>query len=255
MLLPQRMDDNMPLFDMHCHVDLMSSMICFAKDAIVNDMNILAVTTTPKAFEKEHQQIGLLPNIRIALGIHPQLIADRFDEMNMFERYISTARYIGEVGLDFHNRFYHSKDKQTEAFRIIISWCSKYSHKVISIHSVWSDKNILDILEAYNATEDNICILHWFSGSKLQLNRAIGLGCYFSVNSYMLNTPRGVDIIKLIPADRLTLESDAPFLSEISTIADLKKVLTYVGQQLILIKGNGILQQIEETSKQIFYGY
>lgn len=51
--------------------------------------------------------------------------------------------------------------------------------KIISIHSVRSDKNVLDILEKYDCTKHNNCILHWYSGSLKQLDRAIELRLLF----------------------------------------------------------------------------
>ena len=45
-----------------------------------------------------------------------------------------------------------------------------------------------------------------FSGNKEQLRKLIDLGCYFSINTSMLN-----DKIFLIPKDRILMESDGPF--------------------------------------------
>ena len=58
---------------------------------------------------------------------------------------------------------------------------------------------------------DVLCILHWFSGSNRDLERAVQIGCYFSVNSAMLQNERGRALIKNIPENRLLTESDAPF--------------------------------------------
>jgi TatD DNase family protein len=54
-------------------------------------------------------------------------------------------------------------------------------------------------------------VLHWFTGSKSELRRAIKLGCYFSVNAAMMKNDRGRDLIVAIPDDRLLAETDAPF--------------------------------------------
>jgi Tat protein secretion system quality control protein TatD with DNase activity len=47
------MENPMELFDMHCHLDLLPSMTTFADNAQKMGINILAVTTTPKAYEQE----------------------------------------------------------------------------------------------------------------------------------------------------------------------------------------------------------
>lgn len=43
----------MDIYDMHCHVDLMQSMDNFSKAALEERINLLAMTTTPKAYEIE----------------------------------------------------------------------------------------------------------------------------------------------------------------------------------------------------------
>jgi TatD DNase family protein len=169
----------MEFFDMHCHVDLMSSMTSFASDALKVDIGILAVTTTPKAYEREIVTLRSYANIRVALGLHPQLVFQRYGELSLVEKHIDDAAYIGEIGLDFNNQFYASKEKQLAIFDNIIRWCSEKGGKVISIHSVRSDKAVLDILEKYRCTQQNKCILHWFSGSLTQLQRAVEMGCFF----------------------------------------------------------------------------
>lgn len=54
-------------------------------------------------------------------------------------------------------------------------------------------------------------ILHWFTGSKDELKEAVERGCYFSVNGAMINSKRFLEILPLIPANRLLVETDSPF--------------------------------------------
>ena len=124
--------------------------------------------------------------------------------------------------------------------------------KIISIHSVRSDKDVLDILEKYDCTKRNKCILHWYSGTLKQLDRAIKLDCFFSINEYMLNSPNGRSIIQRIPVERLLVESDAPFISDIKTVEQLKRSLTHCLNEINLIKGNEVSRRIFETSRKLF---
>ena len=169
----------MRIFDMHCHVDLMPSMTAFANDALKASIGLLAVTTTPKAYEKEMAALQPFPNVRVALGLHPQLIEERYSEIFIVEKYLEDAHYIGEIGLDFNKQFYHSKNKQLDAFERIIKRCGELGGKILSIHSVHADKPTLDIIEKYSAHRQNTIILHWFSGTQKQLQRAVQLGVIF----------------------------------------------------------------------------
>lgn len=239
------------MYDMHCHLDLMSSMGEIADKALKNNINILAITTTPRAYEKEVRLLNNYNNIRVALGLHPQLVKERYAELSIIEKYIKRANYIGEIGLDFGRQYYSSKERQIEVFDKIIYWSSLFGNKVISIHSVKSDKTVIDILEKYNCLNNNICILHWFSGTITQLNRAINLGCYFSINIEMIKSENGKKLLKKIPTDRILLESDAPFISNTKTSYDLVKILDMT-RIAIEDEYNITLEQINKTSSSMF---
>lgn len=242
----------MELFDFHCHIDLMLSMVNFAREAAKTDINILAVTTTPKAFEKEINILKQFSNIKVGLGLHPQLVSSRYGELSLIKELIGGADYIGEIGLDFNHQFYPSKEKQVEVFESIIKWCSEIGKKVISIHSVRSDKAVLDILEKYGCTEKNKCILHWFSGTQVQLRRALQMGCFFSVNSAMIKSPNGQKLIEFIPSDRILLETDAPFVNKIQTVPQLKTELEKIIAYLCSVCGEDITEIIRDTCKSLF---
>lgn len=242
----------MELFDFHCHLDLMPSMLGFANEAAKAGMGILAVTTTPKAYEKEIMVLRSHANIRVALGLHPQLVFERYSELSLVERYISETKYIGEIGLDFNNQFYFSKETQVDVFGNIISWCSQKGGKVISVHTVRSDKAVLDILEKHCCTEKNKCILHWFCGSMAQLRRAVEMGCYFSINGIMIKSPNGQKLIPNIPVEKLLIESDAPFINNINTPQQLETEMRSIELYLSTIWGGNIPDIIRSTSITLF---
>jgi len=226
----------------------MQSMTSFCVAAQRERIGILAVTTTPRAYSVEIERLSDYQYVKVSLGLHPQLISERFEELSMIERLIDKCRFIGEIGLDYSNNFYRSKEKQKRAFEKIVSWCQTTEQKTISIHAVRSAKDVLDILESHDCTRNNACILHWFSDASKQLERAIELGCYFSVNEYMLRSPNGLSIIARIPNDRLLIETDAPFISEIKTATRLRNSLSFCLKELSVNKGNNIVETIARTS-------
>lgn len=241
----------MELFDMHCHVDLMPDMVSFAKQAFNENIGIFAVTTTPKAYGHELKILRPFSNIKVGLGLHPQLISERYGELALFEKYFASADYIGEIGLDFSRKFYNSKKEQLDVFNAIMEWCGQYSGKILSIHSVHSDKATLDILEKNACAERNKCIFHWFSGTLTQLHRAIEMGCYFSVNSAMVKSTNGRKLLAHIPLGNLLMETDAPFIGEIKTVAKLKVEMETIDSALLLIYGAEVESYIRMTSKAL----
>lgn len=239
----------MKLVDAHCHVDLMPSMEKFVAAAMSKQLHLLTVTTTPKAYPLECRKMAKFKNVHVALGIHPQLIAERYDELLIVGQHIKTAKYIGEIGLDYGPHFYRSKEQQLLAFEKILTWCAKYPGKVLSIHAVRSDKHVIDAIEHHNVLDaGNACILHWYSGSLAQLERAKKLGCYFSVNSYMVNSPKFLEFVRRIPLDRLLLESDAPFLDSSKSFMEVYNSLFSTANKIDALYGYNASEVIYNTS-------
>jgi len=54
-------------------------------------------------------------------------------------------------------------------------------------------------------------VLHWFSAKPALIERAAGLGCWFSVGSGMMASRSGRDAVDAMPIDRLLPETDGPF--------------------------------------------
>lgn len=147
--------------------------------------------------------------IRTALGLHPQLAHERRSELALFDKLLPNTRYVGEIGLDGAPESRpHWKD-QLDVFDHILVSCAKIGGRIMSIHSRRASKAVLDCLDAHpNA---GVPVLHWFSGSVRDLERAIELGCWFSVGPAMLKSDKGRSLTAKMPRDRVLTESDGPF--------------------------------------------
>lgn len=242
----------MKIVDLHCHVDLFPNMQQAAKESVNMDIQIFSVTTTPKAYEKEIRLLRDYGTIKLALGLHPQLVKERYSELDLVKKYLPNAKYIGEIGLDYNRQFYASKDKQLHVFETIIRECAFHEGKIISIHSVKSAKHVLDILEKYNCCQTCKCILHWYSGEINQLKRAIEMGCFFSINIKMLESANGKMIIEQIPTDRILVESDAPFIHDVNNMKSLKALMADTIEELLFQRTDFSLEQLYDNNIQIF---
>lgn len=118
---------------------------------------------------------------------------------------------MGEVGLDASPRFYKSFANQKEVFRQILRACAKSGDKILSVHSVRTAKVVLDMIEAELPRAESQVVLHWFTGDRTQMKRAVDLGCYFSINVAMLTNQKKVDMVADMPMDRIVTETDGPF--------------------------------------------
>lgn len=199
------------LVDFHCHLDLYPDHATAVKQCERDGVFTLAVTTTPKAWLRNHELASATRHVRAALGLHPQLVADRAHEIGLWEELLPRTRYVGEVGLDAGPRFYKSFETQKEVFARILSLCAAAGDKILTTHSVRATKAVLDMIEQYLPPPRGRVVLHWFTGTATEAERAIDLGCYFSVNAEMLANEKRTAIIKKLPLDRILTETDGPF--------------------------------------------
>ena len=199
--------------DLHCHLDLYPDHAALIAECDREKVATLAVTTTPKAWARNHALASHSQMVRAGLGLHPQLAAERADELPLLEKLLSEARYVGEVGLDAGPRFYKSFDVQERVFARILRACSEHGNKVISIHSVRAATKVLDHLERDLPPERGKCVLHWFTGSAAEAQRALTYGCYFSINPEMLRSPKHRALVAKLPQERLLTETDGPFVT------------------------------------------
>lgn len=198
--------------DFHCHLDLYKDHAGLIAECDRERVATLAVTTTPKAWPRNRDMAAASGHVRVALGLHPQLVAEREGELPLFERYLAEARYVGEVGLDAGPRFYGSFDAQERVFAHVLRACAEQGGKILTLHSVRAAAKVLAHLERSLPAGRGRAVLHWFTGTAAEARRAVALGCYFSVNGEMLRSPKHRQLVAALPLDRLLTETDGPFI-------------------------------------------
>lgn len=197
------------MIDFHCHLDLYANYQEVRQECDRRGMYVLSVTTTPSAWAGTSTLSQGSPRIRTALGLHPQLAAARKSELALFDELLLSARYVGEIGLDGAPAFKSSWQDQVSVFEHILDKCANAGGRVMSIHSRRASGPVLDCLERQPTA--GTPVLHWFSGSLRDLDRAVSLGCWFSVGPAMLANEKGRALAKRMPPERVLTESDGPF--------------------------------------------
>jgi TatD DNase family protein len=233
------------VIDFHCHLDLYPHAQAVRDECLRRGLYVLSVTTTPSAWKGTSALAGDNSRIRTALGLHPQLAHERHKELALFDNLLPETRFVGEIGLDGAPEFRPHWQIQVTVFEHVLAKCSGAGGRIMSIHSRRSSGAVLDYLEKY--PEAGTPVLHWFSGSLRDLDRAIKLGCWFSIGPAMLTSERGRVLAARIPRERVLTESDGPFaqLNDAAimpwqvedatrSLADLWQVSEATMQQLIL---------------------
>lgn len=206
-------------FDFHCHVDLHPNPSALIRECEEQRIAVLAVTTTPKAWLQNQEWTKTSKFVHAAAGLHPELVGQRFSEIDILEDVIASTRFVGEIGLDGSPQHCSSYSKQKEVFKRSLISAQVHGGRVMTIHSRRAARDVIKAIGDHTDPSKVLCILHWFSGSLSELRSAVGIGCYFSVNSAMLHNDRGIKLVQNIPRDRLLTETDFPF-----TVMDGKKI-------------------------------
>lgn len=241
------------LVDFHCHLDLYPDHAAAVRDAEAAGVFTLAVTTTPRAWPRNKELAQHTKYVRAALGLHPQLVAEREIEIELWDRHLAETRYVGEVGLDAGPRYFKSLDVQRRVFQHILRRCALAGGKIITVHSIRSAKSVLDLVESHLPPGRGKIVLHWFTGTKSEARRAVDLGCYFSINARMLGNERHAPMMQAIPLDRMLTETDGPFTrtgDRPSQPSDVGSVVEALGQ-LHHLPVAGVASQIHHNLRAL----
>lgn len=224
---------NYKLYDTHLHLDLFKNRDEIIKEINNNKIYTIAVTNLPVLFTKLNNELSS-KYIRPALGLHPELLFEYQHHIPQMWKLLNKTRYIGEVGLDF-KKGAHYKDLQISFFTELIERCNNYGDKILTIHSRGSADEVVSIIgEGFTGK----AILHWYSGSKTTLKKAINNGCYFSINYSMAKSKHGRELINMIPHDKILIETDAPFIRFDNQPFSMMKINKIIEELSLLLHKN-----------------
>lgn len=198
------------ILDTHFHLDLSTDPASTVRQIDAARVYTVAVTNAPSVFPATENLVRGSKYVRAALGLHPELAVERAGEFALFRRYLPQTRYVGEVGLDYVTTVERDRKTQRRVFEAVIAECRAARGKVVTIHSRRAAADVIDVV---GAGFPGAWILHWYSGSRTVLSRAISMGAYFSVNSAMAESEKSETLVREIPPDRILIESDGPFIS------------------------------------------
>jgi TatD DNase family protein len=183
----------LPALDAHAHLDEALPAQSFAASGFV-----LAQTMSLAQAERALGRTDAA--IAWGVGCHPRLsrAQDAF-AADSFERLVAQTPVIGEVGLDAGSRV--PAATQLRTLRAILDR-ARAQPRIVSLHSFRSTGALLDELERRPLSAP---ILHWWRGRSDETQRAVRLGCYFSLHSAVAHWSI---FRRHVPMDRLLIESD-----------------------------------------------
>jgi len=155
-------------------------------------------------------------NIWCSVGVHPDSedVAEPTLADLLQRAALPRVVAIGETGLDYH--YEHSpRPAQREAFARFIQLARRLALPVV-IHLREADDDAVAVMRAERASETG-GVIHCFSGDAASARRFLDLGFHISFSGIVtFKTADALrEAVRIVPADRLMVETDAPFLAPI----------------------------------------
>jgi TatD DNase family protein len=183
--------------DTHAHIetDIAPSELVALRSCVV------AVTRTLSEYANTRRRLD--PSVVWGAGCHPGLAREvrSFSALRMKDA-IATTPVIGEVGLDGAART--PMESQLTALRGVLKVTAEIP-RVLSLHSYRATGLVVRELREFRP---DAAILHWWLGSPEETEAAVEAGAYFSVNASQAKKWKN---LRLVPLDRILLETDHPF--------------------------------------------
>lgn len=209
------------LVDSHCHLDFpdfaeeREAIVQRARDNGV--VRMVTISTRVKRFETIRAIADAHEDVFCSVGTHPHqadeeldVTADNLVRLTEGDKVVA----IGEAGLDY---YYDSapREAQAEGFRRHIDAARRTGLPLV-IHARDADADMAAILTEETEGKGAFpFVLHCFSSGRALAETGIALGGYVSFSGILTfkNSQAIRDIAKDLPADRILVETDAPYLA------------------------------------------
>jgi TatD DNase family protein len=165
-----------------------------------------------KALDLARQYAG---ELFATAGVHPHRASEYSDATDRLLRDLSAHAEVvavGETGLDYFRDF-SPRDVQREVFRKQLN-IGVEAGKPMFLHMRDAHEDFHSILRDYRP-ELGPVVVHCFTGTREQLHAYVELDCHIGITGWICDERRGThmkEFLEEIPADRLMVETDAPYL-------------------------------------------
>ncbi|MGA3310045.1 MAG: TatD family hydrolase [Xanthobacteraceae bacterium] len=208
------------LIDSHCHLDFpdfsaeLDAVVLRARAAGIARM--VTICTRVARYSEVLAIAERFSDVYCSVGTHPHYAHEELDVTA--ENLVARTRHpkvvaLGEAGLDYH---YDNSPRQAQerGFRTHIT-AARESGLPLVIHSREADADIARILEEEMGQGAFAAVLHCFTGGRELAHRAVALGLFISFTGILTfkNSTALRAIAAELPADRILIETDAPYLA------------------------------------------
>jgi TatD DNase family protein len=214
----------MGLVDSHCHLDdsqFDDDQLATVDRALAAGVEVMVAIGTgngPPNLDGAIQLADKYDPVFATVGIHPEhaprATREHFVQLADLSRHPKCVA-VGEIGLDYHWQPHDRKVQ--EAVFVSQMEIARAASKPIVIHTrdAWADT--MSLLVRHWVGSGLPCVMHCFTGGDGEAREALDLGFYLSFAG-IVTYPKATDLhaaAKLVPLDRMLIETDAPYLAPI----------------------------------------
>jgi TatD DNase family protein len=272
--------------DTHCHLNFSAfdldwqNVVNKAKAAEV--LKMIVVGTEIKSSEKAIEMAKSNPTLMATVGYHPHhvrallelayarvqicQITDQLKKLGKNKKVVA----IGECGLDYHiyqDSKYPAaamkvdeklKNLQKQMFGMQIQLAKELKLPLI-IHSREAHEDVLDTLDHFCKDDGKTprAVWHCISGSKKTLEKILAKDFYVGVDANITYSTEIQELAKMIPLNRLLLETDSPYLTPLPNRSKRNTPLSVVVvaekiAKLKKIKPEKVAQETTKNAQELF---
>ena len=259
--IPQPLPLRHLLADSHCHLDFADFgghedelFAAMAANSVGWGLN---AGVTLERFPAVRALIERFDNLFGAVGVHPDTDGETAREPDV-ETLLTLARHpkivaIGETGLDYY-RLTGDLEWQRERFRTHIR-AAKICGKPLIIHTRSASEDTLRILKEEGG--DSVGgVFHCFTESMDVALRALDLGFYISLSGIVTfkNALELKAVAKAVPANRLLVETDSPYLAPMPFRGKLNHpaLVRHVAEEIARLREIPLEMLAKQTTNNFF---
>lgn len=247
------------LVDSHCHLnfpELIANLPMIRQSMQENEVgHALCISVTLPDFPQVLALAEENNNFYASVGVHPDyenIEEPTVDGLVMLAHH-SKVVAIGETGLDYL-RLTGDLEWQRERFRTHIR-AAIQSGKPLIIHTRNAAEDTLRIMREENAQQVG-GVMHCFTESLEVALQAIALGFYISFSGIVTfkNALAIKEVAKLVPLDRILVETDSPYLAPIPYRGKINQpsYVKYVAEEISKLRGIAFNEVAEATTENFF---
>jgi TatD DNase family protein len=209
----------MQLIDAHAHLTddriLPDVEGVVERAAAAGVATIVSIATGPDDWDADLALAERFPGVYATAGIHPHAASQASEDA--FARIRTLLAHprvvgVGETGLDYHYDF-SPREVQRDNFARHLE-LSREAGKPVIVHNRESDDDLRAILR--EAGQGTMGVLHSFSSGRALLKEALAMGWYASFSGMVtFKKYEGAEFVRMIPADRILVETDTPYLAPV----------------------------------------